>query len=62
MTNAAGSPVDAAGSVLILDDDELVGIPIETVARLAGMAARRVPSHGAFFAAVVAAAASPCLG
>jgi DNA-binding NarL/FixJ family response regulator len=41
-------------SLLILDDDEMVGILIETIGGLSGMATRRVLDHEAFFAAFVA--------
>jgi CheY-like chemotaxis protein len=38
--------------VLILDDDELVGVLLETVARLDGLATRLTSGHEDFFAAL----------
>lgn len=37
--------------LLILDDDEPVGVLLETVGRLSGLATRRCTHHEAFFAA-----------
>jgi DNA-binding NtrC family response regulator len=41
-------------SLLILDDDELVGILIDTVGRLACLPSRLTSNHEAFFAALSA--------
>jgi len=41
MAADTGSEPSAAGRLLNLDDDELVGILVETVGRLAGMATQR---------------------
>ena len=59
MAADAGSEPPAAGRLLILDDDELVGILVETVGRLAGMATQLTAHHGAFFAALADATAEP---
>jgi CheY-like chemotaxis protein len=45
-------------SLLILDDDELVGILVETVGRLSGLDTRLTADHEAFFAALAAQAPS----
>lgn len=39
--------------LLVLDDDPLVGMLIETVARLAGVPSRLTQTHGEFFEALV---------
>ena len=49
----------APGRLLILDDDELVGILLETIGRLAGMATQLTSHHEAFFAALADPAAEP---
>jgi DNA-binding NtrC family response regulator len=48
-----GAAVDV--NLLILDDDELVGILIETVGRLAGLPTRLTSDHETFFAELAAA-------
>jgi DNA-binding response OmpR family regulator len=53
MTDAPTVPAPS-GSLLVLDDDEMVGILVETVARLAGMATRRALSCEVFFAEIAA--------
>jgi CheY-like chemotaxis protein len=47
----------AASRLLILDDDELVGILFETVGGLAGLRTQRTTTHGDFFTALAAEAA-----
>ena len=49
----------AGGRLLILDDDELVGILVETVGRLAGLSTQRTLHHDAFLAALADRGAEP---
>jgi len=56
---SAPPPAPAPGRLLILDDDELVGILVETVARLYGMQTQLTAHHDAFFAALADPAAEP---
>ncbi|MEO8059180.1 MAG: hypothetical protein ABI671_12705 [Burkholderiales bacterium] len=42
--------METQARLLILDDDETVGVLIETIGRLAGLATRRTTHHEAFYA------------
>ncbi len=43
---------ESQGRLLVLDDDELVGVLVETIGRLAGLSTRLTADHATFFLAL----------